>query len=224
MKTPKGILSKPSLVVVVMVGLTLGLTMPVQSTLIDRGLFDDGLGGMMKLIYDDDLGITWLGDANFGAGSAFDNGSSTADGRMTWGNAVNWAGSLTVGDFTDWRLPNAQNQDGSGPCTGNGCTDSEIGHVYFIELGNVGNTSGCTLGVNCGLVNTGPFSNLQADFYWSGTESAPVIVGGQLVFTAWFFNPFTGNQIRDALGGVGRGVPKRRTGRAAGGSLPPSAR
>ncbi len=50
-----------------------------------------------------DRNITWLGDANFGAGSAFDNGGNTTDGRMTWDNAVAWVDSLTVGGFTDWR-------------------------------------------------------------------------------------------------------------------------
>ena len=113
---------------------------------------------------------------------------------MTWDNAVAWADSLTIGGFTDWRLPNAQNQDGSGPCLGFGCTGSEMGHLYYTELRNVAVTGGCTIGIDCGLVNTGPFSNLQADYYWSGTGSAPVIVGGQLVFTVWFFNPVTGNQ------------------------------
>lgn len=62
------------------------LSGPTQAALIDRGLFDaDGVPGgpTVRLIYDDDRNITWLGDANFGAGSAFDNGSSTTDGLMT---------------------------------------------------------------------------------------------------------------------------------------------
>ncbi len=37
------------------------LAMPAVATLIDRGLFNDGLGGRMNLIYDDDLDLTWLG-------------------------------------------------------------------------------------------------------------------------------------------------------------------
>ena len=71
------------------VGVAVGLALPAQATLIDRGLFDNGLGGTMNLIYDDDRNITWLGDANFGSGSAFDDGFSSTDGRMTWQNAVN---------------------------------------------------------------------------------------------------------------------------------------
>jgi hypothetical protein len=56
-------------------------------------------------VYDTDLDITWLADANAGVGSTFDNGGSTTDGRMTWVNANAWAASLTVGGFSDWRLP-----------------------------------------------------------------------------------------------------------------------
>jgi len=143
MKTSNGILSRPSLGVVVMVGLTLWLTIPVQATLIDRGLFDDGLGGTMNLIYDDDLNVTWLGNANFGVGSAFDEGVPTLPGIMTWQNALDWADSLTVGAFTDWRLSPAFPTFGGGV----NCTDCEMGHLYYTELGNA------AFGP---LMNTGP--------------------------------------------------------------------
>ena len=58
------------------------VSVQVNATLIDRG------GG---LIYDDVLNITWLQDANLGAGSSFDDGGSTTDGLMNWQNAVDWA-------------------------------------------------------------------------------------------------------------------------------------
>jgi len=73
---------------------------PAGAALIDRGSFTDGFSGPVNLIYDTDLDITWLGDANFAKTSGFD-----ADGQMTWATATNvWAPSLTVGGFTDWRL------------------------------------------------------------------------------------------------------------------------
>lgn len=50
-----------------------------NATLYDRG------GG---LIYDDVLDITWLQDANYGAGSSYDDGTDTTDGKMTFDNAV----------------------------------------------------------------------------------------------------------------------------------------
>jgi hypothetical protein len=65
----------------------------LTSTPAHAGLIDLGNG----LIYDPILDITWLQDANLGAGSTFDDGLSASDGRMTWDNAVAWAASLSVG-------------------------------------------------------------------------------------------------------------------------------
>jgi hypothetical protein len=68
-------------------------------------------------LYDNVLNVTWLRNANAGAGSIYDNAgvdqfgtaTTTTDGRMTWFNAVAWAnslnGSATVGGTTGWRLP-----------------------------------------------------------------------------------------------------------------------
>lgn len=143
--------------------MVLGLTVSANATLLDRG------GG---LIYDDDFNITWLQDANYAQTSGYD-----ADGLMNWNDAMTWAANLVYGGYDDWRLPTALNQDGSGPCVGYNCTSSEMGHLYNAAppdgLGNVAWFSGCTLWVDCGLVNTDPFTNLQAYLYWSGTEYAP---------------------------------------------------
>ena len=64
---------------VIMLSVVVGTT---SAALVNNG------GG---LIYDSDLNITWLQNANFGAGSAFDDetytgGTSTTDGLMTWGS------------------------------------------------------------------------------------------------------------------------------------------
>jgi len=136
---------------------------PAGAALIDRGSFNDGFGGFMNLIYDTDLDITWLGDANFAKTSGFD-----ADGFMTWNTANNvWAPSLTVGGFTDWRLPTTTQPDGSCAIQGLGgsgqdgglnCTGSEMGHLSNVE--------GITFAA------PGVFDNVQDDAYWSGTELA----------------------------------------------------
>jgi len=120
-----------------------------HATLWDRG------GG---LIYDDELNITWLQDANYAMTSGYDT-----DGRMTWDEAMHWVDSLIYQGYDDWRLPTALNQDGSGPCgTGFDCTGSEMGHLYYTELGNP---------IGGPMSNTGPFgATLQLHFYWSGTE------------------------------------------------------
>jgi hypothetical protein len=70
------------------------------------------LGGLG--VYDSDQDITWLANANAGAGSSFDDGSNTIDGRMKWASANAWAASLNIGGFTNWRLPEMDiNGDGT---------------------------------------------------------------------------------------------------------------
>jgi len=102
--------------------------------------------------YDPNLNITWLRNWN-------------ANGAMNWNTAETWASALTVGAFSGWSLPSALNQDGSGPCSGFGCTGSPMGYMYYVELGNVAYP---TLGY--GMSNKGPFQNVQSNAYWSGTE------------------------------------------------------
>jgi hypothetical protein len=70
--------------------LGLMLALPVQAGLVDRG------GG---LLYDNELNITWLQDANYAKTSGAD-----ADGRMTWNVATDWAAGLVYGGYDDWRL------------------------------------------------------------------------------------------------------------------------
>lgn len=145
----------------------LGSAMAANAALVDRG------GG---LIYDSDRNITWLANANYGAGSDFDDGFSNSDGLMSWQSAVNWAAGLSYFDsvrqltYTDWRLPATAAPDNSctipPPAFGTGCTGSELGHVYTTELGGAVTNP---LGPNS-APGPGPFTNLQADGYWSGTS------------------------------------------------------
>ena len=68
------------------------------------------------LIYDDDLGITWMQYANY------------ADGTMTWDEAVAWADNLVFQGYDDWRLPYTDTL-----CFGKDCTGSDMGHLYYTE-------------------------------------------------------------------------------------------
>jgi hypothetical protein len=90
-----------------------------------------------------------------------------------WQAQVDWAsglgGSLTVDldpgyttdiDWgTDWRLPKTQDL-----ATGYNQTGSEMGHLYYVSLGNV------AMGP---LLYIDDFNHLLPDDYWSGTEYSP---------------------------------------------------
>jgi hypothetical protein len=100
-----------------------------------------------------------------------------ADGLMTWSDAMSWAGNLSYGGYTDWRLPT------SDTCAGYNCTGSEMGHLFYAELGGVAEQSiATTHNTNYNL-----FQNVS-DFYYSGTEYLPIPP------SAWFFNFSLGHQ------------------------------
>ena len=135
------------------------------------------LGGLAY--YDDVADLTWLADANAGAGSAFDDGNSTTDGFMTWLNANNWAASLSVGGVGGWRLPDTAQPDSS--CSGDhpggdfgpqgfglNCTGSEMGNLFYNVLGGEANKNITTTHT----ANYDLFSNVLTT-YWSATEYAP---------------------------------------------------
>jgi hypothetical protein len=177
---------KKVLCVLCMLLLGFGMLGVANAALFDRG------GG---LIYDDVLDITWLQDASYGAGSAYDDGSNTTDGFMTWNNAVAWADQLEYQGYKDWRLPTTV--DGpyvfgyDGTTTGGyNITSSEMGYMYYVNLGNLGYiaTDGTNPQPGWGLTNTGPFNNLQPNLYWSGTEY------GSSPGDAWVFYLYNGSQ------------------------------
>jgi hypothetical protein len=153
--------------------LVLGIVGTSNAALWDRG------GG---LIYDDALNITWMQDANYAKTSGYDE-----DGKMTWDVAVAWADGLAYYDsvrdvtWTDWRQPTTVDGpavygvDGT-TTAGFNITTSEMGYMYYVNLGNLGyyDKAG-NFQPGYGLNNTGPFNNLQnsnlnLDLYWSGTE------------------------------------------------------
>jgi len=175
-----------------------------QAALYDRG------GG---LIYDSDLNVTWLKDANYAKTSGYD-----ADGMMSWQNATIWAANLSYYDsvrnvtYTDWRLPTTTDTGTLGcnfASSGTDCgynvnpSSSEMAHLYFTELGNLSyyTTSGTESGAYAGganpgstLDNTGPFTNFQSFVYWSGTGYAPNPGG------AWRFVTYMGLQNYSVYG------------------------
>lgn len=147
-----------------------------------------------NLIYEDDQGLVWLDYTN---------------GYGTWQNQVDWAAglngvltysldpgiNLTWGGV--WRLPTivdgaySWGYDGT-TTAGHNITTSEMGHLYYTSLGNLGyyDTS-ANPQAGWGLVNTGPFNNLLTYDYWSGTEYSGV------PDAAWFFDFYVGGQDAD---------------------------
>lgn len=113
-----------------------------QAALQGRDLNGDTV---VDAFYDTDLNITWRRNAN-------------VNGAMTWANAVSWAENSSFGGYTDWRLPT------SDTCAGFDCTGSEMGHLWYVELGNLAGDL---------TPNVGNFVNVNLYAYWSGTEYAP---------------------------------------------------
>ena len=175
----------------------LGLLLLVNIANADLNLIGEGTSvhGTYNLIYDTDLNVTWYDYTN------------TIAGFFGWQSQVNWASSLSVNFggtiYDDWRLPTALNQDMTGPCSGYNCIGSEMGHLFYTELGNAGDydTSGNWTGCGSGgspwcLTNKGDFQNLQSGYYWSGTVSE-ANSGSSWLFDTHYGDQFTHNNDYD---------------------------
>lgn len=161
------------------------------------GLIDRGNG----LIYDDVLDITWLQDANYGAGSFYDqtsNGnpvgvdlssdpccSPASDGLMTWHNAMAWAEDLIYEGYDDWRLPEFEIDTiavypngsliGAADCMADSlerCTTNEYGYMHRYNLGATPPPFGPGSDTTGDPVSVDGIQFFNVqNYYWSGTES-----------------------------------------------------
>lgn len=148
--------------------------------------------------YETSTNLTWLADMGLG-------------GRRNWGAAMTWAGALTTGGFSDWRLPTTIDSGSPGcnePANANGVdcgynvltqvdsAYSEWAHLYYVTLGNLAwCPASAPRGVACAtgqtgwnVRNTAYFLGVQGSQYWSDTEYA--LGAGN----AWRFNQVGGNQ------------------------------
>ncbi len=167
-----------------LLGLSLANDAGATLMTVGEALYDsngDGTKEAYNLIYDADSPfgpITWL---------------DYTKGATIWQNQMDWASSLgasltvslnpgyTVAPdwTTGWRLPATEDgpyvwgYDGT-TTAGYNITNSEMGHLYYTELGNKGyyDTSGNSPQPGWDLMNGVPFTNLIASWYWSGTEYA----------------------------------------------------
>ena len=108
--------------------------------------------------YDTQLDISWTADANI-----------NITGSHTWANQVAWAAGLDIDGVTGWRLPSmdVNGDDTIISCTIDqaACKDNEYGHLFNYGAGTV-------FGSGITSSSPSPFNNVQANNYWSGTESA----------------------------------------------------
>ena len=130
-----------------------------QAALQGRDLNGDTV---VDAFYDTDLNITWRRNANL-------------NGRMTWTDAMSWAENMTFGGYTDWRLPTSDTT-----CPLYNCTGSEMGHLWYVELGNLAGDL---------TPNRGNFVDMRLFAYWSGTQDP------QDTSKAWGINIDQGDQF-----------------------------
>jgi hypothetical protein len=159
-------------------------------------------GNSYNLIYEDDQGLIWLD---------YTNPRTKWPLQVSWASGLNAPGVLTyqfnpeVSVTWDggWRLPktvDGARKFGNDGTTTAGCniTTSEMGHLYYISLGNLGyydtngkarpGWGGPKSQQEWGLKNKGPFTNLQPYSYWTGTEYSAYPIH------AWDFNLYFGCQ------------------------------
>ena len=155
-------MQKKPLILALLAGLA--LSGAAHATLIGRDL--NGSIGSFEAYYDTDLDITWLANTN-------------VNGQMNWANAMAWAANLSYTDgvntYDNWRLPTTLQPDSScgnqigGVSYGYNCTGSEMGHLFYSELGGTARLSILT----SADPDLAKFTNLLASAYWSATEYAP---------------------------------------------------
>ena len=154
------------------VALTLWLGFAAGAANADLTAADGGL-----TVYDKGANLYWLADANLVLSNNFGVISSIrGDGTMQWRDAQSWIAAMDKANYlgyNDWRLPTTlqpdltcgvQNSLGS---TGLSCTGSEMGNLFYNELGGAA-------GIPIQTQNNGKLALFQnvpySRSYWSGTE------------------------------------------------------
>lgn len=153
-----------------------------------NGLTPAGNG---KLVYDSNLNVYWLADANLAADPQVRQrlgvSGINASGTMDYPTAKKWLDALNDDNHgkgylghNNWQLPVTPIDDST--CSSNNkgafgatCTGSALGNLYSVGLTRTFPDS-----VIPGFTNTvGPFQNLQPSLYWTTDQNA----GGQVTFS-----------------------------------------
>ncbi|HEV3333278.1 MAG TPA: hypothetical protein VG096_19960 [Bryobacteraceae bacterium] len=147
-----------------------------------------------NIVYDSNLGVCWLADANLAAKpsmrAALGVSGINPNGTMEFQTAQNWVAALNGYDggagylgHNNWQLPVTPITDGSCASTGTGggsfgpgCTGSAMGNLYHDSLAlNYPNSDAPGFGVPVSVF----FQNLKLSYYWTQTPNG----GGQEVYS-----------------------------------------
>jgi hypothetical protein len=173
------------------------ISIPAQASLV--GALPATSGGTdYQLVNDGDRGITLLANANLAATNTFGVSGIAPSGAMNWSTANAWIAAMNASNggagylgFNDWRLPktplidpSCADQHGGGFSSGINCTGSELGHLFYTELGG----SALSPISASSDPDKALFTNLQDDGYWAGDYDSSF---------AWVFNNGFGMQGPD---------------------------
>jgi hypothetical protein len=153
---------------------------------------DDG-----EAVYDAVNDVTWLANANLAATKSFGVGGINPDGSMGWTTAQEWIAAMNAANFLGtnrWSLPATRLPDDTcsqmpkAAAFGYGCVGSQMGYLYYHELGGVkGSTIELQHGDRYRL-----FKNVQPYLYWSSTLWTRV---PNSAFSFSFGNGFQGTNV-----------------------------
>lgn len=156
-----------------------------------------------QAVYDTDLNITWVSDASLPITQGY------SGDRMNWYGAQQWIKTLNATNylgFDDWRLPITNQPDPTcstqwnsswgGKSGGTNCSLSELGHLFYHELGGVASES----------INTTHNENIKyfkniTNNYWSDTtyeSPTNLTVNFGNSYNAWHFQMGNGIQLEDS--------------------------
>lgn len=178
------------------VALCIGLTLASGA----KAALVPAMGG--QALNDTDLNVTWLANANLAATNTFGVSGIAANGSMTWSTAQSWVAAMNTANYlgyNDWRLPTTLQPDAScsaqavangvSESAGYNCTGSEMGHLFYSELGGMANQSITTTH----NANYNLFQNVQSNIYWSSTQYTNGV---------WIFDFSGGGEIATSKSGT----------------------
>jgi hypothetical protein len=128
-------------------------------------------------VYDTDLNITWLADANLPVSNSFNVTGIAPNGTVSWNNAQTYIVAMNAANylgFSTWRLPttlqpdpSCSTQDAANHVSSDfNCSGSELGHLFYKELGGMANSAiSVTHNANFNF-----FRNVPDGGYWSDTS------------------------------------------------------